>query len=68
MPLRMAVGTRCCGMPVLLFLQRGEQGASQQEGGEDEERFVQLVLHQDGESRGGEHDEQPVGGRKGELC
>lgn len=36
---QMAVGTRCCGLPVLLFLQRGEQGASQQEGGEDEERL-----------------------------
>jgi len=63
---QMAVGTRCCGLPVLLFLQRGEQGASYQEGGEDEERLVQLVLHQDGEGRGGEHDEQPVGGRKGD--
>ena len=63
---QMAVGTGCRGSTALLFLQRGEHGASQQEGGEDGERLVLFLLHQDGKGTGREHEDKPVGGRKGD--
>jgi len=62
----MAVGTGCRGSTVLLFLQRGEHGASYQEGGKDGERLVLFLLHQDGKGTGREHEDKPVGGRKGD--